>query len=882
MHNVFHVQTLAENLPLKITCLHSYENKIYIGAENGSLLLYTVEEEAEFSISLTESRTTPSRKNIEQLCVVPEAGCLAVIADGVISLHDMHSLSLREHLSDVKGVTLLASSRRAERTHVGSKDSSNGAPESTELIPVLCAATKRKVVVFAYRGANLVVLKEIALPDRPRSLVWAYASHTLYIGYNRTISVLNVLTGALKELHSFRTSITASFGNFAPMKQANSLSMDILPDNRILATKDDISIVIDDQGDPVQDLQVQWNSSPSHVVSWLPFVVGLCPGQLEVRTLRTNEVVQQLPLAHASTMDFGHSNLVASSSSIWRLIQLDIEDQIEQLVSSNNFAHAQALVEDLDFPIEADKIANVIRIRGMFAHYLFRSEHRYQEALSILRELQASPLDIINLYPDLAPPDPDGNAETVPPSDKKAVYLLLTYLTEQRALLSKLRLQQEHYDGSHAQTNDNPQVYPILADTLYLSEVVDTTLLKVYLMVNEALVGPLLRVSNYCNVEESEPLLLKREKYDELVGLYRARGLHRKALEFLKEKAISPVSTAAEIEKMVTYLHALNLNENLDLILDYATWILQKDHVEGMRIFTEYYDHVSIGSRKRIVRFLETISGDFAIRYLEYLIDELAEDDPDLNDSLIFCYVANLKRELASRTGLKGPMLPKRDFQNAGGDTFWDLRRKLANFLENSQAYRAEKVLASFPTDALYEERAIVLSRLKRHEEALRIYIEKVRNYRLANIYCEKHHDPDDTESSDVFIILLQLYLDLVASGEHSMSEVHSFMAVYGASIDAAKALEMLPETIPLTNLLGYFERCLHDRHRTRNMNEVIKNLLKAECIQFKERLIHVSSKRIPITDERMCSICLKRIANSVFTHFPNGVVVHAYCASRK
>ncbi|KAJ3163142.1 Vam6/Vps39-like protein [Geranomyces michiganensis] len=809
--------------------------------------------------------------------------------DGVIALHNVNTLAPMQQVDSIKGVTLMAAPTSAVII---------SAETQASLPPVLCAAVKKKLV-------------DIPLTDRPRCLLWGPTPTAIYIGFTRTIAAIDLSTGIISELHAFRTSIVSSFGNFAPIKQAGAMSLELLPNARVLATREDTTVVIDEKGDIVPDLEVQWDRSPLQVVPWPPFIIGMFPGQLVVQNMRggggaANSAVQTLPLPNSHLLAFGPSHLVASPSAIWRLIPIDFEDQIEQLVLASSFAQAQALVEDLDFPSESDKIANVMRIRGMYAHHLFRTEHRYAEALAILQELQASPLDIINLYPDLAPPEPGGGhgeeedeksgagpAPEVPQTDSKAVRMLLTYLTEQRAVLSKLRLQQERHTaatGVGAELQGN-EVYPVLADTVYLSEVIDTTLLKVYLRINEALVGPLLRVSNYCNVEESEALLLERGKHDELVGLYRAKGLHRKALDFLKQRAVSPDSTASEIAKMVTYLHALNINDEMDLVLDYATWILQKDPEEGMKVFTEYYDDVGHDARTRIVRFLESISDDFAIAYLEHLISELGDTDPDLSDSLVFCYVAKLKRELASRTGLQGPMVPNRDAGKDespakknidSGRSFWDMRRKLAEFLETSSYYRADKVLASFPTDALYEERATVLSRLKRHEEALRIYTEQVRNYRLANLYCERHYDPDDPESRDVFIILLRIYLAMVAADEYPMAEVHSFLTTYGASINAAQALYILPDTVPLQNLLGYFERGMHDLHRARNMNEVVKNLLKAEVIQFKERLTHVQAKRIPITEERMCSICLKRIANSVFTHFPNGVVVHAYCASRK
>ena len=50
-----------------------------------------------------------------------------------------------------------------------------------------------------------------------------------------------------------------------------------------------------------------------------------------------------------------------------------------------------------------------------------------------------------------------------------------------------------------------------LNHVLKLAELVDTTLLKSYMVINDALVGPLLRVNNYCNVEEVEGLLLERK-----------------------------------------------------------------------------------------------------------------------------------------------------------------------------------------------------------------------------------------------------------------------------------------------------------------------------------------------------------------------------------
>lgn len=94
-----------------------------------------------------------------------------------------------------------------------------------------------------------------------------------------------------------------------------------------------------------------------------------------------------------------------------------------------------------------------------------------------------------------------------------------------------------------------------------LLEIVDTTLLKCYLLTNDALVASLLRLrDNHCHLAESERSLKRHHKHAELIILYQTRGLHRKALELLKKHATSSEdfgSPLAHHERTVTYLQHL-------------------------------------------------------------------------------------------------------------------------------------------------------------------------------------------------------------------------------------------------------------------------------------------------------------------------------------
>lgn len=81
-----------------------------------------------------------------------------------------------------------------------------------------------------------------------------------------------------------------------------------------------------------------------------------------------------------------------------------------------------------------------------------------------------------------------------------AVSALIRFLTDRRQKISKILKSQNHVNGNFEKL-------------LGFAELVDTTLLKSYMVINESLVGPLLRVPNHCNVEESEGLLFDRKVY---------------------------------------------------------------------------------------------------------------------------------------------------------------------------------------------------------------------------------------------------------------------------------------------------------------------------------------------------------------------------------
>ena len=137
---------------------------------------------------------------------------------------------------------------------------------------------------------------------------------------------------------------------------------------------------------------------------------------------------------------------------------------------------------------------------------------------------------------------------------EQAVLALIKYLTEVRNNL----MSQNIKNGSTTAMID---VSSTLRSRRQLLQIVDTTLLKCYLLTNDALVASLLRLrDNNCHLEESERALKRHHKHAELIILYQTRGLHRQALELLKKHATSTEeigSPLANHDRTVQYLQHL-------------------------------------------------------------------------------------------------------------------------------------------------------------------------------------------------------------------------------------------------------------------------------------------------------------------------------------
>lgn len=130
---------------------------------------------------------------------------------------------------------------------------------------------------------------------------------------------------------------------------------------------------------------------------------------------------------------------------------------------------------------------------------------------------------------------------------------------------------------------------------------------------------------------------------------------------------------------------------------------------------------------------------DLVITYLEHVVHVWEDNNSLFHNVLVHQYK---EKCLAAASATASPA-EKQNIQH--------IREKLQKFLEKSQHYTPETVLRDFPFDCLYEERATILGRLGRHEQAISIYINLLNDVKKAIEYCNVVYARYESEFYEFF-----------------------------------------------------------------------------------------------------------------------------------
>jgi len=471
------------------------------------------------------------------------------------------------------------------------------------------------------------------------------------------------------------------------------------------------------------------------------------------------------------------------------------------------------------------------------------------------------------------PPPPTPAKKLTSEEERRSIDALGRFLADRRRIFKPiLEAQSTSHSVIQSQIRRDPdwllalpsQALPTLEleQLTAVAQTVDTALFKTFLASKPALIGPLCRVENWCEVKQVEELLMKAGKHSELIALYGGKEMHDKALKLLRRFGDEEDDVEEKVGPTIRYLQNLG-PEYISLILETAHWVLGIDRKMGMEIFCADTGKVSLLPRFEVVADLEVFDKDLCIEYLVHLIQVMGEGDPSLHEKMAFLLLRRAEKQQGEEKA-----------------------NTIADFLlllETSHQYRAERVLNRLPTDDRdwFEARALLLGRLGQHEAALGIYVNKLKDHSKAEEYCRRIQKEDDNVS--VFLTLLRIYLKPKSGEEGAKVELEAALGLisrHGSRIDSVAALELLPPLVSLKSVESFASKALRQAEAKRNEQILLHQVAKERALQVNEGLIKLHSRRVKVTDTKTCPRCMKRLGNSVIAVNAQGAVMHYGCAN--
>ena len=179
-----------------------------------------------------------------------------------------------------------------------------------------------------------------------------------------------------------------------------------------------------------------------------------------------------------------------------------------------------------------------------------------------------------------------------------------------------------------------------------LLKLIDTVLFKMYLLYNKPMVGSLVRVDNECDFDVVEASLKKENMIHELIDFYFFNNKHDKALTLLTDLMNSSGEMQQKIKTLIVdYLKKLELT-NLDLVLEYSDYLLDKFPDECFDILSLIFLHSLSFSKQlphdKIYEYIDSKRSDVSLAYLEFVIGELQCTNTKMFCILIKRYLKNI------------------------------------------------------------------------------------------------------------------------------------------------------------------------------------------------------------------------------------------------
>ncbi|BFG39114.1 hypothetical protein CerSpe_253880 [Prunus speciosa] len=796
VHSAYDSLELISDCPTKIEAIESYGPKLLLGCSDGSLKIYAPD-------SSSSDRSPPSDYHAHKLHQEPytlERNLSGFSKKPLVSMEVLESRELLLSLSEsiafhgLPNLGTIAVITKAKGANVYSWDDRRG---------FLCFARQKRVCIFRHDGGRgFVEVKEFGVPDVVKSMSWC--GENICIGIRREYMILNSTNGALSEVFPS--------GRLAPPLVVS------LPSGELLLGKDNIGVFVDQNGKLLQEGRVCWSEAPNVVVIQKPYAIALLPRYVEVRSLRAPyPLIQTVVLRNARRiLQSNNSVIVALENAVYGLFPVPLGAQIVQLTASGDFEEALALCKLLP-PEEASlRAAKEGSIHMRYAHHLF-DNGAYEDAMEHFLASQVDITYVLSLYPSIVLPkttmvlEPEklmdisgdssylsrgssGISDDMEPStplhlleseesaeleSKKmshnTLMALIKFLQKKRyGIIEKATAEgteevvldavgnnfaSSESNNRFKKSNKGRGSIPVTSGAREMAAILDTALLQALLLTGQASAAlELLKGVNYCDVKICEEILQKNNHHAALLELYRCNSMHHEALKLLHQLVEDSKSNQVQTEliqklkpeSIVEYLKPLCGTDPM-LVLEYSMLVLESCPTQTIELFLNGNIPADL-----VNSYLKQHAPNMQATYLELM---LAMDENgisgNLQNEMVHIYLSEVLDWHADLSAQ----------QKWNEQTYSSTRKKLLSALESISGYNPEALLRRLPTDALYEERAILLGKMNQHELALSLYVHKLHVPELALSHCDRVyeslvHQQSSRSSGNIYLTLLQIYLN--------------------------------------------------------------------------------------------------------------------------
>eukprot|EP01080_Neovahlkampfia_damariscottae_P001204 gene1204-11294_t len=889
-NKVVDVFVLSDQFKLSIESIATQgKDKLLVGTTEGTLMIFQITYDPKHpkkficDLKPEEMQKNFSKRSISKLCVIEELDILISICDGYTKIHSLHDFQELDIFCLKNGTKLKGCTNftiKKEQTNY------TIAISSKKMLHIFKFDTKSNSIRISF-----ILIQEHLLPEDIKNFSWF--NEYVLVGLKKNYLLFHESKKESKILFSSGNNTSLSFS---------------LPEKEVIVARDGNGITIDFEGKPTRRYGLNFNELPNIIGYLNPYLICCLKDSIEIRWLRNSQngtLIQKIQLNSIITcsqenfidldlkrlhgmrekfkdiknndsFDYTQRMFFAAKHKIFLICLKKFDYQVNEMQQNYNFDDALMLTDSLNgTQNEIDK-SRIENLHLEYAFHLFKLGD-YKNAAQHFIKTNTDPRVAISLIPNLLIGTEDLNVFAH--EDKVSIHKILEDPTQLNKALSAIRI-----------FLTNVRI-PIGKDNLdkhdeKIGESVDSALLRCYLETQPNLLGPYLRMPNRCNLEYSEDLLIKNKKYTELVIFYQQKELHEKALNLLKKISIEKEEGNEELFGIKPTIEYLKKLKDKNLIFEHSKWIIFQNPKEGLNIFIREENDVDF-EFSEILNFIEEITKDsnnifesikLKISFLEKVVKH--SNNSDVHNNLILFYSQFLKIESKDQDSQKNEENEKLKIL---------YKKKLKNFLIESKYYNPGKLLSTFlGKEGMWEERAILLSRVNSHKQALEIYVYRLKKLNLAEKYCEDHFNENDEESKDVFLILLDLILNQSTTTLNQSNQLNNdwsfenairILEKYFDKINSIKVLELLPNDISIKNLNQYYSLVFRKQNEKKRELQILKNLSKIENLQIKQDLVHETSRYVLIKQNRICQICHKNIGTRVFLWYPNGTIIHKMCS---